>query len=1348
MATTTSFKVNCPSCSAAVTIKNASLVGKKVDCPKCKYRFVIEAPADEEEEGTSKGGKKTSGTATLAKKPAKKAAAAEAEPAKKKSNTMLFAGIGIGVLAIAILGGGFAMGLFDGDEKPKPAPGPGPSANNNPPPPPPKDNNPAPKDVEPATPGLARDITNILPNDAQWAMLIDVPEALKTSGGTILFDPTKATSNLVKDNLGFPVENLERVLGSGGGDGAWTFTVIRTKSAVKLDTVKAALDLNEPTKTIKNRDFYTVKDNELFNAVGNYFAVKLKEMRFQIAKGITSPRVMAISQLDAKTFVVADQPIMEAFLGTDAAPEFRSRLTTAPAPAPMTPMTGMMGGVFPPGGMMGIPSGPPPGMGIPSGPPPGMGIPSGPPPGMGRPGIPPRMSAPQQPPQFPEQIRPLPPPPPPSGGMGSTPMGPPSVPGIPGMMGMTPPAPPKVYTSNPTFRTVDPNLKQMLNQMAEEKKPIVNFAIKISDVQRFLGVLFDIGIGEDKFRPQLPPGSTDRGGVPKNPIVGFALYEFNATRFNSVIAVDAETDDQAKSVEGLVKLFMPFIAAELSKEAGIPVRPVTNDANNPNGMSPGGGFPPGMGVPPPGMGSGPPPGMGIPPRMPPRGAPGGGTSPGSFTPPSGITEQLPPPPPPGGGMGSNPPPGMGIPPGMFPGGMFPGGMFPGSMGMNQTPPSTVTLSRQDRTLNVTINLEWEKEYPNVVAGPLRDYFDGVAGQALVHAGKHPWHKLNTSLNRFAANKKFPQAAYGRRPPPARLGLPYGPEQRVSWMCELLPQLGYSTLSGKIDREQSWSHPTNLIAGRAWVPEFLDPSQNPETWRAKLGSVNERELGSTHFVGISGIGEDAAELVDNPANAARLGIYGYDRQTPFDAVANGDGLSNTMVMAQVPPNIARPWIRGGGATVQGVPDKGSIKPFVTLQGNNSFGTHVLMADGSIRFMLSTTDDMVFKALATYKGGEKISNLDTVAPKVDTNTSKLKTPTLPKNVDPVTPNSMPKDWQAVSIKVIGAAFVFAFPQGKIDTTVDRPEERGFSSKHPTKDVTYVVHAFHNPKDFGRADSNGTLAQAEVAKYVQRTGLVVDGDIKAAPVLGPSQGREFRNKPAQGEFKGTSISRLWIINGACLVATVRGSADLKPAETEEFFNTFKVDTSATPVETTRYKWLDVYHGPIHLGHKMPGVGGVIDSDKLFIFWPREAEGGSIFMVVLQDVKFENTDDPSKTTNSMRKLIEKGDFGEKPTNIKAKNMDDKRMGFTFDSVKGDNPYSNWVVYYNSESVLMMSVRKNAGVLPSDEKTFFDSLYFGEDRRNKGMNMGMGGMGTPPGMGGMPPGGGIRPLPPPPPPR
>src|SRR6266542_6408175 len=59
MATKTSFKQQCPSCEAMAPIRDPSLIGRKIDCPKCKYRFVVEEPADSvDDEAPARPGKK------------------------------------------------------------------------------------------------------------------------------------------------------------------------------------------------------------------------------------------------------------------------------------------------------------------------------------------------------------------------------------------------------------------------------------------------------------------------------------------------------------------------------------------------------------------------------------------------------------------------------------------------------------------------------------------------------------------------------------------------------------------------------------------------------------------------------------------------------------------------------------------------------------------------------------------------------------------------------------------------------------------------------------------------------------------------------------------------------------------------------------------------------------------------------------------------------------------------------------------------------------------------------------------------------------------------------------------
>ena len=44
------FNVACPSCAAALVIRSSAAVGRKMECPKCKYRFVVPQPPAEEPE--------------------------------------------------------------------------------------------------------------------------------------------------------------------------------------------------------------------------------------------------------------------------------------------------------------------------------------------------------------------------------------------------------------------------------------------------------------------------------------------------------------------------------------------------------------------------------------------------------------------------------------------------------------------------------------------------------------------------------------------------------------------------------------------------------------------------------------------------------------------------------------------------------------------------------------------------------------------------------------------------------------------------------------------------------------------------------------------------------------------------------------------------------------------------------------------------------------------------------------------------------------------------------------------------------------------------------------------------
>lgn len=204
-----------------------------------------------------------------------------------------------------------------------------------------------------------------------------------------------------------------------------------------------------------------------------------------------------------------------------------------------------------------------------------------------------------------------------------------------------------------------------------------------------------------------------------------------------------------------------------------------------------------------------------------------------------------------------------------------------------------------------------------------------------------------------------------------------PNHRISWMAGLLPFLGQDMLYRRIDFDSSWKDPSNWMVARTIVPEFLDPMY-PDRARFVYYPDSGLEAAATHYVGLAGVGLDAADYDPaDPAVAHKVGILGYNRSRTLDEVREGRGLSNTALMIQVPHDGTAgtaPWSAGGGATLRGIPEKNSIKPFVLtkdrngkpIQHNGKSGTFVNMADGSVRFVDAKVSDEVFKAMVTVKG----------------------------------------------------------------------------------------------------------------------------------------------------------------------------------------------------------------------------------------------------------------------------------------------------------------------------------------------------------------------------------------------
>ena len=867
------FKMKCPSCEAGVTIKDASLAGKKVECPKCKFRFVVEAPAGKPPEPEGSDEKPAAPVPKPKLKPAaakssknkplpKREDEADGEVKKKlkkqkkaKSNMTLIIGAGLGVLAIGILAVAFFTGMFDGEETSTPAPKGGGQAKVTPK----KDGtNPDGKDpndpdvgkVDPNTPKIepprvkidpvAADITNLLPEDSEWVMTIDGSQFVKTPIGSVLFDNGGDPARAFKRWMGFAGSDIERVACAGNQKTSF-FGIIRLKKDLKLEDLQLAMQIDPTARPAGKRYYHSIKSNELFRLLNDYLLVKVKQTGVKMPQPADA-QPMALALLDPKTLVIADQPAIESFLKADLKRKFQ---TTYVPPQVL---------------------------------------------------VPPTKDA-KEPTET--KTDPMP-----KGG-GEAPKK------------ETKPS----STSNPSFLSVAPALKVMMFQVDEGKPSVVSMATRVPD--------FDTTI-RNATAGLKPTGVV----LPKSPIVGIAVRRMDDGKLDVVAGVEFDRPEDSLRAAQSVQPMLGLFAGVLTEMFKVPVgvggadstmpMPKMVDAND-SSMSP---IARAL--------------FGLPAEKPrvlnahQEGRGGIGTQPK--------------------GEGS---PGM-----------------PDPNVPNVPPTSTLSVTTADKYLLIRLQVDWNPVYHDYISPGIRGRMDMMRGEALMITGKALWHTLSMPITAMEKTGTTPPAAFPRPADQARFGVPYPPDQRVSWMVDLLPSLGYDFVARNVRKEEAWNSQDNLQAGSAWIPEFLSRENPPSSWRALVPSLKGRELGATHFVGMSGIGLDAANFPDTPEYASKLGMLGYNRQTKFADVS--DGLSNTIFMIQVPPNLQRAWIRGGGSTVQGIPETESIKPFITPVPGGKKGTHILMADGSIRFLSDTTSDTVLKALSTYKGGEKVDNLDAIAP----------------------------------------------------------------------------------------------------------------------------------------------------------------------------------------------------------------------------------------------------------------------------------------------------------------------------------------------------------------------------------
>lgn len=298
-----------------------------------------------------------------------------------------------------------------------------------------------------------------------------------------------------------------------------------------------------------------------------------------------------------------------------------------------------------------------------------------------------------------------------------------------------------------------------------------------------------------------------------------------------------------------------------------------------------------------------------------------------------------------------------------------------------------TLERSDEYILIVATMK--SSLSEFIDKYMKGWMQQVRGSQEMASGKFRLGDLAASLeyykNDLVRNNRplmFPQGAYPRTFDAERGSRPYPASERVSFLRELLPYLGddrYFGMQKDIDPEQSWKSTSNLNYARILVPHFLNPAVGTNYSYIKVRGVD-TPVAATHFVGMAGVGPDAAYL---PKSDPAAGIFGYDRQTSPDDVK--DGLSNTIYMIEADKALLGPWLQGGGSTVRGTSkagnDVGRRGGFSSPNFAGKAGVWVLMADGSARFLTKDISPEIFKALCTMAGSDSAGAIDLIATKAN-------------------------------------------------------------------------------------------------------------------------------------------------------------------------------------------------------------------------------------------------------------------------------------------------------------------------------------------------------------------------------
>src|SRR5207244_2145326 len=124
------------------------------------------------------------------------------------------------------------------------------------------------------------------------------------------------------------------------------------------------------------------------------------------------------------------------------------------------------------------------------------------------------------------------------------------------------------------------------------------------------------------------------------------------------------------------------------------------------------------------------------------------------------------------------------------------------------------------------------------------------------------HPLAAGLKKYVESRnEFPRGT-AKRDTRGGQELPPRPDERLAWTHELLPYIDESYKDLKMNPDRSWNEGENLHAASLAIPYYLaadEPkgSYPPGSWKHIVPGLR-ASVATIHFVGIAGIGLDAAD----------------------------------------------------------------------------------------------------------------------------------------------------------------------------------------------------------------------------------------------------------------------------------------------------------------------------------------------------------------------------------------------------------------------------------------------------------------------------------------------------------